>query len=65
MANKMKAAVVRSFGSPLVIEELPVPRPGRRSSPGKGGGVRRVPHRSSCRRRGLARQTNTAIHSRP
>ena len=26
--EKMRAAVVRSFGSPLEIEERPVPRPG-------------------------------------
>ena len=28
MAKTMKAAVVRAFGKPLVIEEAPVPRPG-------------------------------------
>jgi hypothetical protein len=28
MANTMKAAVVRAFGQPLTIEEMPVPRPG-------------------------------------
>ncbi|WP_405281929.1 alcohol dehydrogenase AdhP [Cobetia sp. Ld8] len=29
MDNSMKAAVVREFGAPLVIEEVAVPRPGR------------------------------------
>ncbi|QQK63108.1 alcohol dehydrogenase AdhP [Cobetia sp. cqz5-12] len=29
MDNSMKAAVVREFGAPLVIEEVTVPRPGR------------------------------------
>jgi len=29
LPNKMKAAVVRQFGQPLVIEEMPVKRPGR------------------------------------
>ncbi|HTP85033.1 MAG TPA: alcohol dehydrogenase AdhP [Alphaproteobacteria bacterium] len=29
MANRMKAAVVREFGRPLTIEEVPVPAPGR------------------------------------
>jgi propanol-preferring alcohol dehydrogenase len=28
MANTMKAAVVRGFGKPLVIEQLPIPSPG-------------------------------------
>ena len=28
MARKMKAAVVKNFGAPLVIEEVPVPTPG-------------------------------------
>ena len=28
MDKTMKAAVVRAFGQPLVIEEVPVPRPG-------------------------------------
>ena len=28
MNNTMKAAVVRAFGQPLVIEEVKVPRPG-------------------------------------
>ena len=28
MAKTMKAAVVREFGKPLVIEEAPVPEPG-------------------------------------
>ena len=28
MQKTMKAAVVREFGQPLVIEEVPVPRPG-------------------------------------
>jgi len=28
MAKTMKAAVVRQFGKPLVIEEVPVPTPG-------------------------------------
>ena len=27
MDSSMKAAVVREFGKPLVIEEVPVPRP--------------------------------------
>lgn len=29
LPTKMKAAVVRKFGQPLVIEDRPVPRPGR------------------------------------
>ena len=28
MTKTMKAAVVREFGKPLVIEEVPVPTPG-------------------------------------
>lgn len=28
MAKTMKAAVVRAFGKPLTIEEVPVPEPG-------------------------------------
>ena len=28
MARTMKAAVVREFGQPLVIEEVPIPEPG-------------------------------------
>jgi propanol-preferring alcohol dehydrogenase len=28
MAKTMKAAVVREFGKPLVIEEMPIPEPG-------------------------------------
>src|SRR5450631_4654997 len=28
MAKTMKAAVVREFGKPLVIEEVPIPEPG-------------------------------------
>jgi D-arabinose 1-dehydrogenase-like Zn-dependent alcohol dehydrogenase len=28
MTNTMKAAVVRQFGQPLVIEEVPIPAPG-------------------------------------
>jgi propanol-preferring alcohol dehydrogenase len=28
MATTMKAAVVRAFGQPLAIEEVPVPQPG-------------------------------------
>jgi len=28
MAKKMKAAVVREFGKPLVIEEVAIPEPG-------------------------------------
>ncbi len=29
MQKTMKAAVVRAFGKPLAIEEIPVPEPGR------------------------------------
>ena len=29
MAKTMKAAVVREFGKPLVIEEAPIPAPSR------------------------------------
>jgi propanol-preferring alcohol dehydrogenase len=28
MAKLMKAAVVREFGAPLVLEEVPIPQPG-------------------------------------
>jgi propanol-preferring alcohol dehydrogenase len=28
MAKMMKAAVVRAFGKPLMIEEVPIPTPG-------------------------------------
>lgn len=29
MAERMKAAVVRAFGEPLILDELPIPTPGR------------------------------------
>ena len=29
MAETMKAAVVREFGKPLSIEDVPIPKPGR------------------------------------
>lgn len=48
METTMKAAVVREFGKPLVIEDVAVPRPGpgqahRRPRRARHGGVRLGP----------------------
>jgi hypothetical protein len=62
MAKTMKAAVVREFGKPLSIDEVPIPEPG----PGMiqvNSGLGRVPYRPARRRRRLAGQAQPALHS--
>jgi Zn-dependent alcohol dehydrogenase len=51
MAKTMKAAVVREFSKPLVIEEVAIPEPGPEEIQLKDGGMRRMSYRSSRRRR--------------
>ena len=60
----MKAAVVREFGQPLHIEDVPVPEVGARH-PGQVMALGRVPHRPACGRWRLAGQAQAAVHSRP
>jgi len=54
MHRTMKAAVVRAFGKPLAIEEIPVPAPGPGEVLVRGSRLRRLPHRSARDGRRLA-----------
>ena len=65
MPRTMKAAVVREFGKPLVIEEVPVPEPGPGQILVKVAATRRLPHRSSRCRGRLAGETQGALYSGP
>ena len=65
MSTMMKAAVVRAFGKPLVIEDVPIPGTRSRRDPGQGRGLRCLSHRSARRSRRLAGQAHPSIHSGP
>ena len=65
MTKTMKAAVVHEFKQPLVIEEVPVPRPQAGPDPRQDRRERRLPHRPACRRRRLAGQAQAALHPGP
>ena len=65
MQKTMKAAVVRAFGKPLAIEEIPVPEPGPGEVLVKVACLRRLPHRSSCGGRRLAGEAEAAVRAGP
>ncbi|WP_292083206.1 MULTISPECIES: hypothetical protein [unclassified Brevundimonas] len=48
MAAVMKAAVVREFGKPLVIEDAPIPTPGPGMIQVFSGGFRRARGETAC-----------------
>ena len=50
----MRAMVLRRAGEKLVLEERPEPQPGPGEVETAGRGLRRLPHRSACRRRRVA-----------
>ena len=64
MAQSMKAAVVREFGRPLKIEEVPVPTPGRGEILDQARRHRRLPYRSARGARRLAGEAEPAVHPR-
>ena len=61
----MKAAVVKAFGKPLVIEDVPVPNTGSGRNSRQGQGVRRLPYGFACGVRRLAGEADAAVHSGP
>jgi hypothetical protein len=65
MSNTMKAAVVREFGKPLVIEEVPVPQPNENQILVRiaATGICHTDLHAATRR--LARQAEDARSSRP
>lgn len=65
MAKTMKAAVVRNFGKPLAIEDVPVPGAGIRRTACQGDRLRRVSHGSALGRGRLASEAGAAFHPWP
>jgi alcohol dehydrogenase, propanol-preferring len=61
----MKAAVVEKFGEPLVVREVPIPRPGPGQALVQVFAIAVVSHRSACGGRPLAGLAKDAAHSGP
>ena len=65
MAQTMKAAVVREFGKPLAIEEVPVPEPGEGQIQVKIEACGVCHTDLHAAQGGLAHQAKSAVHSGP
>jgi Zn-dependent alcohol dehydrogenase len=63
--KRMRTGVVRAFGTPLSIEEMPIPTPGPGEVLIKVAGQWGLSHRSSCRQRRLAGEPFAAVCTRP